>query len=111
MTRKLDKSKRTGFVFVSVLGGMMAAILGGLYFMDLDTDAQRVRNVAMNLHIENTTCANVQLALEQNELSIKDRIVRDELNRVLEEGNCNGETIKVELFDGIGISDKVSVVP
>ncbi len=88
MTKKKSRSNRTGFVFVSVLVSAMAIILGGLYLVDLDTDAQRVRDVALALHIEDTTCDNVRLALEQNEKSIRDKIVRDELNRVLEEGNC-----------------------
>ncbi len=88
MTRKLDKSNRTGFIFVGVLVGGMALILGGLYFIDLDTDAQRVRDVALNLHIEDTTCDNVFLAMEANENSIRDRIVRTELERVWNDGQC-----------------------
>ncbi len=88
MTKKKSRSNRIGTIFVVALVGIMGFILTGLYFVDQDTDAQRVRDVAINLHIENTTCANVQLALEQNEKSIRDKIVRDELNRVLQEGNC-----------------------
>jgi len=88
MTKKKSKSNRITFVFVFTLVGAMALILGGLYFVDKDTDAQRVRDVALALHIEDTTCDNVKLALEQNEKSIRDKIVRDELNRVLQEGNC-----------------------
>ena len=88
MTRKLDKSNRTGFIFVGVLVGGMALILGGLYFMDQDTDAQRVRDVALNLHIEDTTCDNVALAMESNERTIRDKIVRAELERVWNDGQC-----------------------
>ncbi len=88
MTRKKSRSNRTAFVFVFALVSIMGAILGGLYLMEQDTNAQVVRDVALNLHIEDTTCSNVLLALEQNEKSIRDKIVRDELNRVLEEGNC-----------------------
>jgi len=88
MTKKKSRSNRISFVFVSVLVSAMVLIIGGLYFVDKDTDAQRVRDVALALHIEDTTCDNVKLALEQNEKSIRDKIVRDELNRVLQEGNC-----------------------
>jgi len=123
MTKKKSRSNRTAFVFVFALVGIMGAILSVLYLVDQDTDAQVVRNVALNLHIEDTTCDNVKLALEQNERSIRDKIVRDELNRVLEEGNCNistmespfvmpertGTHFKRFLQDGITLSDKTMV--
>ncbi len=104
MTKKKSRSNRTGFIFVFVLVGGMGAILIGLYFIDLDTNAQVVRNVAINLHIEDTTCSNVLLALEQNEKTIRDKIVRDELNRVLEEGNCEFISYERNFNDGISVS-------
>jgi len=88
MTRKKDKSNRTGWIMVVTIGVVMGGILGYAYYIDeyYQTPAE---NVALNLHIEDTTCENVALAMTNNFYSERSIIVRDELNRVWAEGNCD----------------------
>ncbi len=88
MTRKKDRSNKTGWVMVVTLVTVMGAVLGYGFYVD-EIQQSPAETVALGLHIEDTTCENVALAMTNNFHSERSIIVRDELERVWNEGNCD----------------------
>ena len=88
MTKKKDRSTRTGWVMVITMGVVMGGVLGYGYYID-EFQQSAAETVALGLHIEDTTCDNVALAMVANYESERSIIVRTELDRVWQEGGCD----------------------
>lgn len=67
-------------------------VMAGLIYLGYENLEQRYgvfRDVARNLTIAKTDCLNVQLVIDQNEATMRDTVVRDEMERVWQEGDCD----------------------